>query len=716
MVAVGHAGLVAELFADVEGALVVAGGFVVVPAVLGQDAEIVVAAGHAGLVAEPLFDVEGALVVAGGFAIVPAGVGKNAELAGPRGLARRIRRQPGEGVIDQRGFLVPGAPGVQLAAGPLGDLGGVFGVSGMQQVVTGLQPVMHIGCLVRRPHPDQPPPVRGRLPVRPGQPQAGLAGGPLGQLSGSPTVHEKPRLLTFVVDGKEACCLAGGDLLLQAGSRPERRNWCAVQLGDVRRQLSLDMAGDGRQVEGLVHGDPGGGQDAGDLLVSGRPAGDVLGVRVGLPGLEQHRVAVDRFPVHRDTEQQVRRAGNLGQAGQQVIEQDIIGSQGNGLGQGSSQLGAGGQPLAAIGPAQVAGDRRVEPGGHVRVAGLAAGQQGIEVFQRPRMAARKPPHLLQLALVEPVQGRQRPGQLHRLRPRQCPQLPERQGPLRAAGQREPVPGGDQQSAPPRVTHPRGQQPGQHLITDRVPRIAVRVEVVFEVVQQQQDRHVVQDMAAEDGEPVRPAQVRPGRDVEGPDRRGGVLAADQQLAADGGDNRAEQAFQGQRAGQADQDPAGLRVPDPGDDLGGQRGLAGPADPVDDDARQQGPGQVGGPAPLLGPPPDEIPVLPPGQPRDPRPGRLPRRRRGVVRIEHRHRSGGGQDGHGCPFPQAGQLVVSLAGGGLQFSLDLAACLRQSADHVRVAGLGEGAVDPGQQPCGIGVGDGGFGGDYCGGAAVA
>ena len=84
----------------------------------------------------------------------------------------------------------------------------------------------------------------------------------------------------------------------------------------------------------------------GDLLVGGLPVGDVLGVRVGLPGLEQHRVGVDRFPVHRDAQQQVRRAGHLGQAGEQVIEQDVVGGQRHGLGQGGVQPGAGGQPLA----------------------------------------------------------------------------------------------------------------------------------------------------------------------------------------------------------------------------------------------------------------------------------------------------------------------------------------------------------------------------------
>ena len=96
--------------------------------------------------------------------------------------------------MDQRGFLVPRAPGVQLADGRLGDLAGVFGVPGLQQVVPGLQQVVHIGGPVLRPHPDPPLPVGGGLPVRPGQRLAGLAGGPPGQRSGGPPVHEHPLL------------------------------------------------------------------------------------------------------------------------------------------------------------------------------------------------------------------------------------------------------------------------------------------------------------------------------------------------------------------------------------------------------------------------------------------------------------------------------------------------------------------------------------------
>ena len=47
--------------------------------------------------------------------------------------------------------------------------------------------------------------------------------------------------------------------------------------------------------------------------------------------------------------------GHLGQPGQQVIEQHVIGGQRHGLGQGRIQPGAGGQPLAAVGPAEAAG-------------------------------------------------------------------------------------------------------------------------------------------------------------------------------------------------------------------------------------------------------------------------------------------------------------------------------------------------------------------------
>ena len=55
---------VAEPLEDVQGALRLAGGLVVVPAQVSHVAELAVAVGHAGPVAEPLEDAKGAPVLA----------------------------------------------------------------------------------------------------------------------------------------------------------------------------------------------------------------------------------------------------------------------------------------------------------------------------------------------------------------------------------------------------------------------------------------------------------------------------------------------------------------------------------------------------------------------------------------------------------------------------------------------------------------------------
>src|ERR1700746_2976779 len=94
------------------------GGSPVAPPCWGGPPAVGVWGGALAVVlAEPFVDVEGALGLAGGLVVVPAGLGEHAELVDPGGLAGRVRRQPGEGVIDQRGFLIPGAPGMQLGAG-----------------------------------------------------------------------------------------------------------------------------------------------------------------------------------------------------------------------------------------------------------------------------------------------------------------------------------------------------------------------------------------------------------------------------------------------------------------------------------------------------------------------------------------------------------------------------------------------------------------------
>src|SRR6185437_16150051 len=152
---------------------------------------------------------------------VSAPSGEIAELAGPDGLAGGACGQPGQGVVDKRGLLVPCSPRVQLADGLLSDLAGALGVPGLQQVIAGLEQVMHVGGLVLRPRLDPPLPVGGGPPVRPCQMLAGFARGPPSQLGSGPPVYEEPLLPAVAADGQEAGGLAGGDLPVKPGGRPE---------------------------------------------------------------------------------------------------------------------------------------------------------------------------------------------------------------------------------------------------------------------------------------------------------------------------------------------------------------------------------------------------------------------------------------------------------------------------------------------------------------
>ena len=145
-------------------------------------------------------------------------------------------------------------------------------------------------------------------------------------------MHEEANIPVVAADGQEAGGLAGHDLVLEAGRRPERRGRRAVQLGEVRRQLGLDVGGDVRQVKGIVYDDAGRIENLGDLLVRGRLVGEVLGVRVGLADLEQHGVDVDRLAVDRDAHQQGRGSGYLVQPGQEIVQQHVVGGQGYRLG------------------------------------------------------------------------------------------------------------------------------------------------------------------------------------------------------------------------------------------------------------------------------------------------------------------------------------------------------------------------------------------------
>jgi hypothetical protein len=67
-------------FVDLQGLAVAAFCLLVVAAVLGEDAELVVAAGHARLVAEALLDLQGLSVAALCLLVVAAVLGEDAQM------------------------------------------------------------------------------------------------------------------------------------------------------------------------------------------------------------------------------------------------------------------------------------------------------------------------------------------------------------------------------------------------------------------------------------------------------------------------------------------------------------------------------------------------------------------------------------------------------------------------------------------------------------
>ena len=130
-----------------------------------------------------------------------------------------------------------------------------------------------------------------------------------------------------------------------------------------------------------------------------------------------------------------------------------------------------------------------------------------------------------------------------------------------------------------------------------------------------------------------------------------------------------------------------------------------------------GQVGGPAALLAPPPDEVPVLPPGQPGDPRPGRLPARPArcgpGPEPVPTRLAARTVTAAHS---PSPASSVSRLSG---EVSSSAWTSRRASARAATTSGLparARVAVHAGQQPGGVGVGDRGLGGDHRRRAALA
>ena len=141
---------------------------------------------------------------------------------------------------------------------------------------------------------------------------------------------------------------------------------------------------------------------------------------------------------------------------EEFVEQDVVGGQGQGLGQCGVEVSGGGQPAVALVPAEFGVHGAGEPGGDVVIATCAAAQQRVEVFQGAGVAADHSPDPFQLGFLQAVQRGQGPDQLEGLGHRQGADVPEAQVVFGAVGQGELVSGGHQQPAAPRAGGPASQ--------------------------------------------------------------------------------------------------------------------------------------------------------------------------------------------------------------------------------------------------------------------
>ena len=165
----------------------------------------------------------------------------------------------------------------------------------------------------------------------------------------------------------------------------------------------------------------------------------------------------------------------------------------------------------------------------------------------------------------------------------------------APGRTEWMAAGNEQPAAMRLAAPARNQFGQGVIADR-PATGDGRHVVIEVVQDQQDRHLAEDQFAQQGQPVSPRQVGP---VRGPHRMCLATALrDRRMMAKRGGHPAQHRVDRHLTADDRDDPLGLQMAYPRDDLSGQRGLADSGGPVQNQPGQRRAGQVRGPAPTFG----------------------------------------------------------------------------------------------------------------------
>jgi hypothetical protein len=200
-------------------------------------------------------------------------------------------------------------------------------------------------------------------------------------------------------------------------------------------QVGFELAEQGRRQAGQVNGarrDSGGVEDLADPLPGAAAVGPVLGSGVGPADLVQQAGVVHGCAVHRHAEEELLGAVDRGQVGLQLVEEDVVGGEGDGLGKRRFERGVLGEPGVQARDVRAGGQGVGEPGGHVVVRAAAAGEERVEVLQAAGVPADHLPDPGQVGFAEAVQAGQRPRQLHRLRRRQRPDGLERQAPVPAA--------------------------------------------------------------------------------------------------------------------------------------------------------------------------------------------------------------------------------------------------------------------------------------------
>ena len=327
------------------------------------------------------------------------------------------------------------------------------------------------------------------------------------------------------------------------------------------------------------------GEQAGGPAFVQQPA--ELG-RAVLADRQQQDIAADRRAVDRGPDEQSLRL--LAERSEQVAQQHVGHGQSGGLRRRQRQLGRRGQP----GGRKARLDRRAEAGGDRREAHAAGQEQRVQVFHGARVTAEQPPDHVQVRPAEQPERGQRPRQLDRAGPGQRPQVTEPQPRRRRHGHGKAVPAGDQQAAAMRRVGPAGQQLDKGRVTDGA-RAGFQRQVVVEVVQHEQQRHLAEDVLAEQGEALRPGQVGAVGRRHG---FGHGAVPGLRVTAERGHHPGEKRLGGHLAGEHGGHALRFEPADPLGDLRREHRLADPADAVQHQAGQVRAGQLRGPAAALG----------------------------------------------------------------------------------------------------------------------